>query len=379
MQVETTERNQLYLKTRVSLGYPTVNVEVEDKALDVLLDMAVEDYSEYLNNWLINQRWGELQNMSKDNSDMLFSLMTKSLDLEREFSNAYSRQIEQASGKNYPSEWSLEVGSVTVSADTQVYEIPENREIMTVLWFTNPSINKTGFRSNFGSYGAGSGGTGLGGGSLGMGINNLQSVAMLPIYSTLLLAGDINMRESTFQSPMTYRVTQSGKKKLLWLYPIPGSRYEITNVNFTKHYEGYQVYYYYYDTSNNRDKCIEENYDHLILLPSDVELKKIKWTQLNDQAKTIIRKLLVAKAKQHVGIARGRFSGELNFGESNITMDYRMLIDQGEKEEENVFTNLKEYLEKLEYSTIMEKKAEIADNLMRVNQKIPIKNPIQRF
>jgi hypothetical protein len=376
MNIDSKERDRLYKKVRIELGGETIGVEVKDSELDILLDNAIEDYSKYLNDWLVAQKWGELQNTPIDKSDFVYNFMVKSLEWEKDFTNAYSKQVELASNGNFPSEWTLEVDFIEIKPGQQTYLIPEGREVTTVLWLTPPSINKTFFLNNFALYGGGY--TNLGGG-LGMGTNSFQSLAVLPMYSVLSLASDMSMRENIFQSPMSYRITQSGKNKRLWLYPLPGSRYQIRSLGDNSafaDFENFKVYYYYYNT-DNRDECVEANRDHLVLLPSDVKLEKLKWNLLSDSAKTTIRRLLTAYTKKLLGRKRGKYNGKLNFGEGELELEYRSLLDEAKVETDAVFTELKEQLKDMEYQTIMEKRAKLAEDLNKVLKLQPSMNPIQ--
>jgi len=376
MNIDSKERDRLYKKVRIELGGETIGVEVKDSELDILLDNAIEDYSKYLNDWLVAQKWGELQNTPIDKSDFVYNFMVKSLEWEKDFTNAYSKQVELASNGNFPSEWTLEVDFIEINPEQQTYLIPEGREVTTVLWLTPPSINKTFFLNNFALYGGGY--TNLGGG-LGMGTNSFQSLAVLPMYSVLSLASDMSMRENIFQSPMSYRITQSGKNKRLWLYPLPGSRYQIRSLGDNSafaDFENFKVYYYYYNT-DNRDECVEANRDHLVLLPSDVKLEKLKWNLLSDSAKTTIRRLLTAYTKKLLGRKRGKYNGKLNFGEGELELEYRSLLDEAKVETDAVFTELKEQLKDMEYQTIMEKRAKLAEDLNKVLKLQPSMNPIQ--
>ena len=47
------ERTQLYTRIRHLLGAPLRSVELEDEQLDSLLQLAIDDYSQYILDWLI--------------------------------------------------------------------------------------------------------------------------------------------------------------------------------------------------------------------------------------------------------------------------------------------------------------------------------------
>ena len=90
----------------------------------------------------------------------------------------------------------------------------------------------------------------------------------------------------------------------------------------------------------------------------------IDYAFLNDPTKTTIRQLLVAKAKQMLGIVRGKFSGKVSIPQAEMTMDYQMLIQQGEKEWDDVMKNLIERLERMRPANLLEQQAKIMEQTM---------------
>jgi len=78
---------------------PPLNVELADlyfaqgkynKMMDSYLEMALEDYSSYVNEWLIQQQWVGLQGLELDNNSFFNAFATKSNDFMRSFTYAYS-------------------------------------------------------------------------------------------------------------------------------------------------------------------------------------------------------------------------------------------------------------------------------------------------
>ncbi len=57
-------RSKLYTRVKHLLGAPIRSVELEDEMLDSLLELAIGDYSQYIQDWLIESQWSALQNGS---------------------------------------------------------------------------------------------------------------------------------------------------------------------------------------------------------------------------------------------------------------------------------------------------------------------------
>lgn len=362
--ISNSEKNILFNQVRLILGGEEREVELSDKTMEVLLDISVEEYSAYINDWLVQQQWGTLQNLNVDTSELLFALTTKTLDFEKSFSYAYSKQT--GIGTNSP--WELKKDYIVVSGNTQLYTIPAGREINEVLWSLPPQLN-----------------AGIGNGlplssswvSTGMGWNygGANAGAVLPAFNLYLSTQDLKMKKQILQSDLTYRITAGPNgTKILHLYPVPGSSDEITG-RHGKHYDGHLVWYWYYDVNEKeRNDCLDENND-IIKLPSDVPIKAITWKKLNDSSRARVRRLLIAECKNNMAMNRGKFSGKLKGANGEeVTMDYSFLLDQSEKEKDKIYTELAEYLKTMTYRSMMEDKAAIAESLNNVLKYIP---PVQ--
>lgn len=366
--ITTVDRNKLFLHVKHELGYPLRPFEIKDEMMLSYLEMAIEDYSSVVNNWLIHQQWVGLEGLDKGSADFLSAFTTKSTDYMESFTYAYSKQV--GLGTNAPAAhgWELKRDYIVTSGHTQHYIIPANREVNEVLWETPPEIDQ-GLVDPFS----------LNAWSPGMhGWSYLGRPAMYvqPTFSTLLTAQDRRMKQRVLQSLLTYRITglETGEK-LLHLYPVPGSKEEI-NSRWGKHYAGRKVWYWYYDTNNTgRDKCLEENED-IIKLPSDPPASVLKWEKLNDPARQQIRNLLIAKVKMVIGGVRGFYSGELGVTEKQLTLDYRHLLDEGKELKKEVIDNLKEELEKISQKNLTEERANIAENVNKERGYQPPPYPI---
>ena len=352
--ITTVDRNNLFLKVKHELGYPLRPFELTDEMMISYLEMVVEDYSSMVNNWLIQQQWVSLDGMNKETGDFLSAFTNKSNTYMESFTYAYSRQVGLGTNAPADSKWELKRDYIVCSAHTQHYLIPAGREINEVLWETPPEIDGglvDPFAMNAWSSGM------MGWSYLGRPASYVQ-----PTFSTLLAAQDRRMKQRVLQSILTYRITGlASGEKILHLYPIPGDRHEIAG-QWGTHYSGRKVWYWYYDTNGNRDKCLEENND-VIKLPSDPPTKVLEWTKMNDVAHQQIRNFLIAKVKIVIGGIRGFYTGELGVTEKQLTMDYRHLLDEGKELKDATEKQLLEQLAYLSQENIVKIRAEIAENV----------------
>jgi len=366
--ITTVEKNKLYLRIRHLLGFPQRPFELKDEQLDSFLEIAIEDYSSAVNNWLIQQQWFTMYGMNTETTDFLSSFTLKPNTYMESFTYAYSRQV--GLGTNAPAAigWELKRDFITTEERTQHYIIPAGREVNEVLWETPPEIDG-GLVDPFA----------LNAWSPGMtGWSYLGRPAMYvqPTFSTLLSAQDRRMKQRVMQSILTYRITgMASGEKVLHLYPIPGERHEISG-SWGKHYAGRKVWYWYYDTlGGDREKCLDENND-IVKLPSDAPTKVLQWDKLNDVARQQIRDLLLAQVKMVIGGVRGFYSGELGVAEKQLTMDYRHLLDEGQKLKDDTLKVLIEQLIYFGQENMTKIRSEIAEFVNKERGYQPPKFPI---
>ena len=369
MSVPSAERDELFLKFKHSMGAPIRQIELEDEQLCTALDIAIENYSMYVQDWLIENQWQSLYGRNITTTDMAFALSVRSLDYVQQTTYAYSKQVGlQANGP-----WELKKDYVELEAGRQVYQIPAGREINEVLWITPPATSQA-LLANYGAidYGFGGGFAQVGGGTDtgGPGFSRM-GYYIAPAFDILLTAADMNLKNRIVRSELVYKITAGPNgTKLLHLLSTPGSKFSfgqgIGGVGSSINMTGCQVWYFYYDTNpENKDACLKDNPD-IIKMPNQVPLSKLDYMDFNEPTKTLIRQLFFAEAKKMLGRVRGKFGGIVGPPEAERTMDYETLISEGNEERKEALERLEARLQRLTSSAILERAASEAENLNTV-------------
>jgi hypothetical protein len=351
------ERSQFYQKVRHLLGAPLRSVELEDEMMDTLLEYSIDDYSQYVQDWLTESQWTSLNNLNLDTQSLARAFVTKSLDFEDRYTYAYSKIVGLQAG----GDWEIKKDYIQLVPNQQIYEIPAGREVNEVLWFSPTELNN--ILVDPWSFG-GLGGGGISGPAGFAQIGNMAgSFFMAPAFDMLLRMQEINIQRRMISPDLTYYITAlPNGKKALHLLNTPGGKFDYGNSELMKG----KVWYWYYDTSQgDRDQCLADNPD-IILLPSDVPYNKLSWDKLNNPAQVWIRRWFTAYCKETLARVRGKFSGSLKTPDGDLTMDYAALATEGKDEKTKLIEELigaEGRLTRLKPEKVMEREAMLAENL----------------
>ena len=370
----TDEIKSLFKRVYSILGAPVRSVELTQEQLCDLLQVAIEDYSERVKNEIIDNNWCGFYGKNTANStELTHAFMCRSLDLSKEYSYWFSKQV----GLQQSGPWELKKDFITIEPGKQVYVIPSGRTVNKVM-YVNPPMTDTalfanymgggvGFMPGLGQVGAGYGyGAGMGG-----------------FYTTqaadvAYMAADLNFKSRLFRGDLVYKITGGPNgTRLLHLLSTPGSKLSFGfsgSINGAIGLIGCEVWYTYYDTTSqeDEDECMRYHADDIILSPDQVPMENMDYAFLNEPAKVIIRQLLVAKAKQTLGLIRGKFSGKVNIPQAEMSMDYQMLIQQGKEEYDKAMETLNKRLERLRPSNMMKEQAELVEQQNKIQQYTPL-------
>lgn len=367
----TEEIAALFKRCRSALGAPIMEVELIDEQLCDLLEMAIEDYGERVQNWIIEQNWSNLYGKNLSNTDLAFALSIRTLDMSKDYSYWFSRDA----GLQQRGPWELKKDYFTIEEGKQNYLIPAGREINTVM-YCNPSTSQAALYANYGGLDTlgFAGGYGMaGGGSYGP----MGGFYIAQSYDIAYMATDLAYKNRLLRGDLTYKVTAGPNgTHIVHLYSTPGSKlsfYSLVNATGSLSLVGREVWYTYYDvTPDNVDDCRRENSD-VILTPDQIPLTKIDYSLLNEPTKVIIRKLFIAKAKETLALIRGKFSGKIAIMQAEANLDYTMLLTQAKDEYDNAIKSLDERLERMSPYNIMKQQAELTDNMAKIIGQKPMK------
>lgn len=362
-----TDRAKLIRRIRRFLGEPVMGVELDDEQVEEAICMAIEEYSTFINNWVINNRLGEMLGLPSE-YDFTLKYVSNSLYFEKSFSNSYAEQVGLGADSVRPAI----LASITLTAGTQDYTIPAGREINEVMWFTPSFVNLFGL-DPFAN-------TNIAYTEFGASFAGYTLYHVMPVFDTLLTAQAAELRNRVRGSEYSY-VIKPGPDgtKILKLVPIPYPTNPSSGANMGIG-GGFgtpgTVFYYYYDKANYYGNPLLSGNtanpgftgysgsmsgfqgNGLVSTPADAKLNFIKWEQLNSVAQRWVKRFALALCKEILGLGvRGKFVGQLPIPGAEATLNKDDLISTGREDQTKLIEELTTQLSELGYEKILEKRA----------------------
>ena len=376
----TDDIRHLFHLVRVALGAPIRSIELTDDQLCSLLEIAIGDYAEKVQNWVLETQWLNIQGKNtiqfQNPNELAYAMTVRTMDWSRDYSYWFSKEV----GLQQRGSYELKKDFFKVELGKQVYVIPKGREINKVMYVT-PSTTKAALYGNLGTLDTGIGGGFGQEGNLGNGMG-LTVFYVGSAYDTALMSVDLKYKNSLLRGDLAYKVTAGPDgTHLVHLMSVPGSPNMVGGVaaddtwGWNK-YSNCYVWYTYYDVSNGTeedvDKCRIENRDDVVQTPEQVPFESMSYDLMNYPTQQIVRKLLIAEAKITLANIRGAYSGVVRIPQAEMTLDYRLFLEQGKEEKEKALTELSERLTRMTPWELMKNQNEMNDQIMKVLSQKPL-------
>jgi hypothetical protein len=359
MRINPEERAKIFTLVKHRLGAPIRKIQLKDEQLDSLLEIATQDYVEYIQNYIIEHQWPALLGLDVSEDDLARALVTRNYDLVTQYTYAYSKIVGLGAGEGG---YEMKKDFITLQSNVQMYQIPANREINEVLWFTPSTIDQSVIDPFIGVWSNNFGGEYIG----------LGSYYILPASDILLRANDRNLKNRIIGSELIYKITNGPNgTKYIHLMNTPGSTYDFRG----SLYRQSRVWYWYYDTKT-QPGCLEANKD-IIKSPADVPLGDMSFDELNEPSKVWVRRYFTALAKETLGRVRGTFGGKIPVPDAGMEVEYQSLLAEGKDEMVTLKLELKERLERLSPVNTLKRVSEEAEYINKSLQYRAFQKPIK--
>lgn len=343
MRINPEERTKLFKQAKHRLGAPMRKIQINEESMDTLLEIATEDYVEYIENYIIEHQWPSLLDVDISETDLTRSFITRGQDYVTQFTYAYSKIVGLGAGEGG---YELKRDYIELQKNVQMYEIPAKREINEVLWFTPATIDQSVIDPFIGVWSNHFGGEYIG----------LGSYYIMPAFDILLRATDRNLKNRLIRSELIYKITNGPEgKKYIHIMNTPGGTFDFRG----SLYSSGRVWYWYYDIGGDKDKCFRENKD-IIKSPADVPMDDMSFDDLNEPSKIWVRRYFIALCKETLGRVRGYAGGKIPVPDANMELEYQSLLSEGKDEMVTLKLELSERLERLSPLAMLKRVSEEA-------------------
>ncbi len=335
------------------LGFPLMNVELQDKQFYACLEESVSEYSAQINQFNIKDNLLSLQGQSTS-SNLTHKRVTPNLGRSVYLSQAYGTEAGVGGLVEVKS------GSVDVVSGSQTYDlnalwadVSESGnaiELKKVFYEETPAVQRY-----FDPY------AGTGAGSMNLldqfGFGNYSPAVtflMMPVYADMLRLQAIELNDQIRKSAYSFQL----RNNKLRIFPRPDSSYKL-------HFE--------YVVRSERDDVLVTEYSgssDVISDFSNVPYDNMKFTNINDVGKQWIRKYGLALTKELLGIVRSKY-GAIPIPGAETSLDGDTLRSEASAEKEALVTQLREILEQSSRKALMEADKDESEFLQEKLKKVP--------
>ena len=339
------------------LGYPLVDIELQDVNFYTCFEEAVNEYGAQLYNFQIINNFHTLQG-NNTGSNFNNQLVTPNLGATVNISDQYGNETYGGGG-----DYKKETGSLEVSAGVQNYDLlttpsssleaittagSESVYIKKIFHYQPPAINRyfdpyagtgTGIQSLMQTFGFG---------NYSPGVNFM----LMPIYFDTLKLQAIELNDVIRKSAYHFELVNN---RYLKLFPIP-------KVNTTLHFE--------FVLKSVANAPVKDTSTNLITDISNVPYTNPTYAFINEPGRQWIRRYMLALAKEMLGSVRGKYQAIPVPGDTT-TLDYARLLMEAKEEKLKLIEELQKLLDETTRLKQLERQNQEAQQTQETFYKVP--------
>ena len=337
------------------LGYPIMDVELQDTQFYACLEEAVSEYGAQVNQFNIRDNLLHLKGQSTS-SNFTHKRVKSTLSENIFISEEYGQEAQVGGSLDVKrTAVSINSGSQTYDLNALVGEVSESGasiEVRKVHYEARPAVTRyfdPYASTGFGTYNMLDG---FGFGSYSPAI----TFVLQPIYSDLLRIQAIEFNDQIRKSAYSFEV----RNNQLRIFPIPT--------------ESGSLWIEYVKTSD-RDNPLRTRYsgssdDTVVSDYSNVNYDFMVYSNINDVGKQWIRKYTLALAKELLGIVRSKY-GNIPIPNAEVSLDGDTLRAEATAEKEQLIEQLRENLEQTSRKALMEAQRDEGEFQQETLKKVP--------
>jgi len=336
------------------IGYPIVDIELQDQNFFACFEEAVTEYSSQVNRFNIRENLLSAKG-SPTGSNLTHKTVKQNLNQLIGISSQYGQEATSPVG----GDMKLYSGSISMSSGVQTYSLTNDStvtfesgtpssdpiEVRRVFFESSPAMTRF-FDPHIGS-GLGSQQmlSSFGWGSYSPAINYL----LMPMYDDLLRVQAIEFNDQIRKSAYSFHIVGND----ITIFPRPTSNY---NLRFQ-----------YYKDADRTNLITSSDVSDF----SNIGYDNMLYTTINDPGKQWIRKYTLALTKELLGSVRGKY-GSMPIPNGDVSLDGDTLRSEGAAERDALVAELREDLEAASRRQLMERRNDEANFQQETINKIPL-------
>ena len=337
------------------LGYPIMDVELQDTQFYACLEEAVSEYGAQVNQFNIRDNLLHLKGQPTS-SNFTHKRVKSTLSENIFISEEYGQEAQVGGSLDVKrTAVSINSGSQTYDLNALVSEVSESGasiEVRKVHYEARPAVTRyfdPYASTGFGTYNMLDG---FGFGSYSPAI----TFVLQPIYSDLLRIQAIEFNDQIRKSAYSFEIRNNQMR----IFPIPT--------------ESGSVWIEYVKTSD-RDNPLRTRYsgssdDTVVSDYSNVNYDFMTYSNINDVGKQWIRKYTLALSKELLGIIRSKY-GNIPIPNAEVSLDGDALRAEATAEKEQLIEQLRENLEQTSRKALLEAQKDESDFQQETLRKVP--------
>ncbi len=349
------------------LGYPIVNIELDNEQIWACFEESVSEYSAQVNQFnlrnnldiLRGQPKGRITNFSQTLVDGSF--LPTTVRMSQQYGTLAGVGGSTSIKKGYidlvPNKQKYNLMTLAIDTDTSasfatMFTGSSTIDVTRVYHEAIPAITRF-----FDPYSVGAQGTLNLMSELGFGnYSPAAQFLMMPLYEDVLRMQHIEFNDHIRKSAHTFNIVDN----TLEIFPIPTS------------VRGPQRIYFDYMSRDEFEHDSQTIQADSLSDYSDIPYDFIQYSNINDVGKQWIRKYTLALSKELLGAIREKYSS-IPIPDAEISLDGAALRAEAQVEKDMLMTQLRENLEEMSRKNVMENKAHEADHQQEMLRKVPLK------
>ena len=337
------------------LGYPIMDVELQDQQFYACLEESVSEYGAQVNQFNIRDNLLHLKGASTS-SNFTHKRIKAGLSENIYIAEEYGSEAQVGGNVEYRrTAISVNSGSQTYNLNTAIAEAShsgQSIEVKRVHYEAKPAVSRyfdPYASTGFGTYNMLDG---FGFGSYSPAI----TFVLQPMYADLLRIQAIEFNDQIRKSAYSFEIRNNQMR----IFPIPTQSGSV---------------WIEYIKTEDRDNPLRTRHsgssdDTIVSDYSNVNYDFMKYSNINDVGKQWIRKYALALSKELLGIVRSKY-GNIPIPNAEVSMDGDTLRAEATAEKEQLIEQLRENLEQTSRKALLEAQKDESDFQQDTLKKVP--------